>query len=66
MALVIGRNFSVELCKALGIETRQVRSVTLKCEPEDAVTVTIERFVNQEEADKVVRLIEEHRAAGEP
>lgn len=63
MALKLGQQFGKKLCEALGIDPHRVRSITLHVEPDEIVFATVQRFVEEDEADAVIRLIEEHRNA---
>ena len=45
MDKVRGHEVGPQVCKALGLDSTQVRSITIRIVPNDAVTVVVERFI---------------------
>jgi hypothetical protein len=50
-------DFGRELCKAIGEEPQEVRSITLHCSFDDIVSVTIEKMISAEDGKKVVEVV---------
>ena len=49
--------WAADLCRAFGEEPSEVRSITLHIEPDDAVYVTVSKFVDGENR-KIIELIQ--------
>ncbi len=52
--------FALELLKALGLPQKGIRGVELRVHANELVLVTIERFVYEHEAKKVLELIDQY------
>ena len=57
MAFLTGQDFGVRLIEALGLQHQNVRSITLHCVVNDAVRVTIEHYLTEEQGDAVADLL---------
>lgn len=57
MAFLTGQNFASRLIEALGLQHQNVRSITLHCRVDDAVRVTVEHYVTEEQGDAVADLL---------
>lgn len=57
---VVGIGWGNELAKALGLEGRKVAAIDLRIRPREVVTATVELYVCQEEADKVLSVLESY------
>ena len=57
MAFLTGQDFGVRLIEALGLQHQNVRSITLHCVVDDAVRVTVEHYITEEQADAVADLL---------
>jgi hypothetical protein len=57
---VHGRTLGVSLCNALGLDPAQVRSLTLTTDAESVATVVVERFVTNDEAGEMAKVLTEY------
>jgi hypothetical protein len=63
---VHGRNFAKRLCRVLGLDDDQVRSITLNVSAEEAVTLDVRLMLHPEDADGVVELLSRYHLVAVP
>lgn len=59
-----GRLFGVKLCEALGLDVANVRSITLHCDVDSAVTIDTESYVRSDAGDKVLVELKKYNLVG--
>lgn len=64
--LVRGSDLGRRLCELFGIDPAEVSSIAITAKAGDVSTVTIERFIKTEEADKLSGLLSEYALAAKP
>lgn len=58
MTFITGMSdFAIELSKALGEDPDKVCGISLECLVGSVVTVTIQRYVDNEEAEKIIETV---------
>jgi len=54
-------DFGKQLCKILGLNGGKTRTITISCLPNDVVLVTVEQYLQDTEADKLIPVLKEYR-----
>jgi hypothetical protein len=57
MELIATTSFGVELCKVLGLDSKKVRTITIKVQPDDVILVTTEQLLFVEEGQKMLTML---------
>lgn len=52
---VHGRNLGKELCEALGLESRRIRSITIECSVDGPALVHVTEYVPDQPLERVLR-----------
>ena len=60
MAAITGIDFGKQISKALGLEGKGVYDIQLNVPVDDAVTLTIKRYVQPEEAEVIMSVLEQY------
>lgn len=58
---VTGHELGNLFCSKLGIDPEGVAKVTLECNPRGLVKLVVERFVTEEDAEKIKHILLEYR-----
>lgn len=58
--ILTGSQLGQELAKALGLDPKKVRSLTIRCAVNEVATVTAETFVVDEQAGQVATLLQRY------
>lgn len=64
--LVTSHTLGKQVCEALGIDPSGVRSLTLKMKADDLAIVEIVRFIEVDEAGRLIETCSEYRLVEQP
>ena len=54
MAIIIGYPIGDELCQALGIDSHNVKSLTIHVTPDEPITVDVKRFLEEDQVKAMI------------
>lgn len=60
MTFVEGWKAGKEILERLGLPKENVKDITLRCTPAETVTLTVTRFVTQEEVGDIITVLEQY------
>ena len=55
--VVADRDFGLDLCKALNLDSSKTRTITIISEPNNVVKINIEQYLLDTEAPKIIDII---------
>ena len=61
MGAISGFTLGARLIEILGLKGQQVYNIEIKVAVDDAVRVTVEKFVTSEEAGEIVKVLSEYK-----
>ena len=60
MAISNSRNFGLELCEVLGLDSKRTKSIHIAVEPNDGVIVSVRLYLLNTEANKIKTILKKY------